>query len=238
MSSHSETEEVFLLATYGYIRVSSKEQNEARQVAALGGWDILPENLVMDKQSGKDFERPGWLELMDRLEQGDLLVVQSIDRLGRNYTEILEWWRMITKEIQADILVLDMPLLDTRAKDNDLTGTFVADLVLQILSYVAQTERENIRKRQAEGIAAAKARGVQFGPDRVPPPSRFVEAREAYRAGVPLRDAARMAGMKNTTFYRECQRVGPMEARRRGRPKKGCQWSDSINDRCQGGMEQ
>jgi len=193
--------------TYGYARVSSREQNEARQLAALGRWGIQMEDLIMDKQSGKDFERPGWVALIRRLQPGDLLVVQSIDRLGRNYTEILEQWRLITKEKRADILVLDMPMLDTRARDGDLTGTFVADLVLQILSYVAQTERENIRKRQAEGIAAAKARGVQFGPDRTPPPPTFRAAKTAYRSGrLTLREAAQLAGMKKTTFYRQCQR--------------------------------
>ena len=129
------------MATYGYIRVSSREQNEARQRAALGEWGITPEEMVIDRQSGKDFQRPGWRRLMKRLRPGDLLVVQSIDRLGRNYEEILEQWRWITKERRADVLVLDMPLLDTRAKGKDLTGTFIADLVLQILSYVAQTER-------------------------------------------------------------------------------------------------
>ena len=213
------------MVVYGYIRVSTKDQNEARQLNALGGWGIRPENLVRDKQSGKDFERPGWLDLMDRLDCGDLLVVQSIDRLGRNYTEILEWWRHITKERQADIVVLDMPLLDTRAKGEDLTGTFVADLVLQILSYVAQAERENIRKRQAEGIAAAKARGVQFGPGRDPVPPGFGPAQAAYRDGVlTLREAAQQAGMSNSSFYRACLRDGcPQNIRPRGRASKGGQ---------------
>ena len=137
---------------YGYVRVSSKDQNEARQLAALAAFDIQPQNLYMDKQSGKDFDRPKYKRLMRKLKPGDLLVVQSIDRLGRNYEEILEQWRVITKEKRADVLVLDMPLLDTRAQGRDLTGTFIADLVLQILSHVAQTEREMIRKRQAEGI--------------------------------------------------------------------------------------
>ena len=137
---------------YGYVRVSSKDQNEARQLAALAAFDIQPQNLYMDKQSGKDFDRPKYKRLMRKLKPGDILVVQSIDRLGRNYEEILEQWRVITKEKRADVLVLDMPLLDTRAQGRDLTGTFIADLVLQILSHVAQTEREMIRKRQAEGI--------------------------------------------------------------------------------------
>lgn len=145
---------------YGYARVSSKEQTEQRQIIALTEFGVSSKNIYMDKQSGKDFERPRYKRLIKRLRPGDLLVVQSIDRLGRNYSEILEQWRLITKEKRADILVLDMPLLDTRSQGRDLTGVFIADLVLQILSYVAQTEREMIRKRQAEGIAAAKARGV------------------------------------------------------------------------------
>lgn len=144
---------------YGYARVSSKEQTEQRQIIALTEFGVSSKNIYMDKQSGKDFERPRYKRLVKRLRPGDLLVVQSIDRLGRNYSEILEQWRLITKEKRADILVLDMPLLDTRSQGRDLTGVFIADLVLQILSYVAQTEREMIRKRQAEGIAAAKARG-------------------------------------------------------------------------------
>lgn len=148
---------------YGYARVSSKEQNEQRQMIALTAFGIAKKNIYMDKQSGKDFDRPRYKRLVKKLHPGDLLVIQSIDRLGRNYGEILEQWRVITKEKRVDIVVLDMPLLDTRARGQDLTGTFIADLVLQILSYVAQTEREMIRKRQAEGIAAAKARGVKFG---------------------------------------------------------------------------
>lgn len=142
---------------YGYARVSSKEQNEQRQMIALTAFGIAKKNIYMDKQSGKDFDRPRYKRLVKKLHPGDLLVIQSIDRLGRNYGEILEQWRVITKEKRVDIVVLDMPLLDTRARGQDLTGTFIADLVLQILSYVAQTEREMIRKRQAEGIAAAKA---------------------------------------------------------------------------------
>ncbi len=152
------------MAEYGYARVSTREQNEARQLAALKKWGIKKKRLIMDKQSGKDFCRPGWQSLMERLQPGDLVVVQSIDRLGRSYEDILEQWRAITREKGADLLVLDMPMLDTRAKGKDLTGKFISDMVLQVLSYVAQTERENIRRRQAEGIAAAKARGVRFGP--------------------------------------------------------------------------
>lgn len=192
---------------YAYVRVSTRDQKEARQLAALVEHNILPGNLVIEKQSGKDFDRPKWRRLMKRLRPGDLLIVKSIDRLGRDYGEILEEWRRITKDKEADILILDMPLLDTRAQGRDLTGTFIADLVLQILSYVAQTERENIRQRQAEGIAAAKASGVTFGPDRTPPPPGFVEARAGYEAGrLTVRQAARAAGMPPTTFFRQCQR--------------------------------
>lgn len=147
---------------YGYIRVSTKEQNEDRQRIALAEFPVPEENIFMDKLSGKDFNRPQYKKLMRKLRAGDSLVIKSIDRLGRNYEEILNQWRIITKEKKADIVVLDMPLLDTRQTGRDLTGTFVADLVLQILSYVAQTERENIKQRQKEGIAAAKLRGVQF----------------------------------------------------------------------------
>lgn len=193
---------------FGYVRVSTREQNEARQVAALYEYNISPGNLFMDKQSGKDFDRPAYKQLMKRLRPGDLMIVKSIDRLGRDYEEILEQWRIITKNKGADILILDMPLLDTRTHNRDLTGTFIADLVLQILSYVAQTERENTRQRQAEGIAAAKARGVTFGPDRMPPPSGFWKARSDYESGLlSIRQAAKAAGMNYSTFYRRCRQV-------------------------------
>ena len=148
---------------YGYVRVSSKDQCEDRQLLALQAFGVPPQAVFEDKLSGKDFDRPRYRALMRKLRPGDLLVVKSIDRLGRNYEEIQEQWRKITKEKKADVVVLDMPLLDTRKKEKDLTGTFIADLVLQILCYVAQVERENIRQRQAEGIAAARARGVSFG---------------------------------------------------------------------------
>lgn len=161
--------------TFGYIRVSSKDQNEARQLAALAEYHIPRSRLFIDKQSGKDFARPAYQKLLRRIKKSDVLFVKSIDRLGRNYDEILEQWRILTKKIGADVVILDMPLLDTRARGEDLTGTFIADLVLQILSYVAQTERENIRQRQAEGIAAAKARGVKFGREKKPLPNGFRE---------------------------------------------------------------
>ena len=147
---------------YGYMRVSTKEQNEDRQLIAMLEFGVKESHLFMDKQSGKDFNRPSYLKLLSTLRPGDVLVVKSIDRLGRDYEEIIEQWRIITKERQVAIVVLDMPLLDTRQKDRDLTGIFIADLVLQILSYVAQTEREFNRQRQSEGIAAAKAKGVMY----------------------------------------------------------------------------
>ena len=158
---------------YGYVRVSTKEQCEDRQLIALQEFSVPRENVYIDKLSGKDFNRPRYKRLMRKIRPGDTLVLKSIDRLGRNYEEILKQWRYITKEKRVDIVVLDMPLLDTRQTGQSLTGTFVADLVLQILSYVAQTERENIRQRQKEGIAAAKLRGVRFGRPRKEIPEMF-----------------------------------------------------------------
>ena len=158
--------------TYGYIRVSTREQNEARQLAAMREFGVLEENIVTEKLSGKNFNRPLYQRLVKGLGMEDVLVVKSIDRLGRYYVAILEQWAYTTKERKASIVVLDMPLLDTR-QARDLIGTLIADIVLQLLSYVAETERENIRQRQAEGIAAAKARGVRFGRERLTPPSGF-----------------------------------------------------------------
>ena len=152
---------------YGYVRVSAKDQNVERQIDAMHDAGLQDKRIFIEKQSGKDFDRPIYLRLLKKLRPGDVLFVKSIDRLGRNYNEILEQWRVITKEKEAAIVVLDMPLLDTRS-NRDLTGTLIADIVLQLLSYVAQTEREFIRQRQAEGIAAAKARGVRFGRERMP----------------------------------------------------------------------
>ena len=187
---------------YGYIRVSSKEQNINRQMDALLDFGIEKRNIFTDKQSGKDFERPAYKGLMKKLKKDDLLIIKSIDRLGRNYDEILEQWRIITKIKQADIFVMDFPLLDTRNSDNDLMGTFIADLVLQILSYVAQTEREFIRRRQAEGIASAKKRGVKFGRESAPLPDKFEEAKQYYKSGkMSVRKATEFCGMKNSTFY-------------------------------------
>lgn len=188
--------------TYGYIRVSTRDQHEDRQVIALSACGIQKKNLYMDKQSGKDFDRPAYKRLMKKLKQGDLLIIKSIDRLGRNYDEILEQWRIITKEIQAGIRVLDIPLLDTSNK-RDLTGTLIADIVLQLLSYVAQSERENIRQRQAEGIAAAKARGVKFGRPTAQMPDNFPEICLQWVNGqINSRSAARQSGVSQTTFLK------------------------------------
>ena len=186
---------------YGYIRVSTREQNEDRQRLALAALPVPEENIYMDKQSGKDFERPQYRRLVRRLRRDDLLYVKSIDRLGRNYSEILEQWRMLTKEKGVDIAVLDMPLLDTR-RGKDLMGTFLSDIVLQVLSFVAENERDNIRQRQAEGIAAAKARGVRFGRPPLPLPDNFHMLHQAWRGQkITLRQAARSCGMPTGTFY-------------------------------------
>lgn len=186
---------------YGYIRVSTREQNEDRQRLALAALPVPEENIYMDKQSGKDFERPQYRRLVRRLRRDDLLYVKSIDRLGRNYSEILERWRMLTKEKGVDIAVLDMPLLDTR-RGKDLMGTFLSDIVLQVLSFVAENERDNIRQRQAEGIAAAKARGVRFGRPPLPLPDNFHMLHQAWRGQkIALRQAARACGMPTGTFY-------------------------------------
>ena len=187
---------------YAYIRVSTKEQNIDRQLAALEPYHLPSKQIFCDYQSGKDFERPQYKRLIRKLKSGDLLIVKSIDRLGRNYDEILEQWKFITKKIGADILVLDMPLLDTRSQDGDLTGALIADLVLQILSFVAQNEREFIRKRQAEGIAAAKAKGVKFGRPPIPLPDNFYPVHKAWRAKkMTLKQAAAACGMPVGTFY-------------------------------------
>lgn len=189
--------------TFGYIRVSTKEQCEERQLIALRSFPVPDDKIFMDKLSGKDFNRPQYRKLIKKLRRGDILVIKSIDRLGRNYEEILNQWRIITKEKQADIVVLDMPLLDTRQTGKDLTGTFVADLVLQILSYVAQTERENIRQRQMEGIAAARMRGVQFGRPRKPVPENFCRVKEQWQnREITSRQAACELHIAQDTFLR------------------------------------
>lgn len=185
---------------YGYARVSTKEQNEERQLIALAAFGIQKRDIFVDKQSGKDFERTQYRRLIRKLKDGDTLVVKSIDRLGRNYEEILEQWRVITKEKRAAIVVLDMPLLDTR-QNRDLTGTLIADIVLQLLSYVAQTEREFIRQRQAEGIAAAKARGVRFGRPPMPRPEKFSLLRQQWERGeISARQAAKQLKIAHRTF--------------------------------------
>ena len=188
---------------YGYVRVSTKDQCEERQLIAMQEFGVPEKNIFMDKLSGKDFERPRYKRLLRKLRSGDVVVIKSIDRLGRNYGEIQDQWRLITKEKQADIVVLDMPLLDTRQKADDLTGTFIADLVLQILCYVAQMERENIRQRQAEGIAAAKARGVKFGREKMPIPETFYPLWEKFRQReVTARAAAQELGVVHSTFLK------------------------------------
>ena len=193
---------------YGYIRVSTKDQHEDRQMIAMQEFGVSEKHIYMDKLSGKDFDRPQYKRLLRRLKGGDTLVVKSIDRLGRDYSEIQNQWRIITKEKEANIVVLDMPLLDTRQKGRDLTGTFIADLVLQILSYVAQVERENIKQRQAEGIAAAKAKGVRFGREKMPIPEEFYALRTRYREGsITARAAARELGVAHSTFLKWNQSI-------------------------------
>ena len=187
---------------YGYARVSTREQNEARQLIALKDFGISDRCIFMDKQSGKDFNRPQYQKLIGRLKPDDVLVVKSIDRLGRNYEDILEQWRVITKEKQAAIVVLDMPLLDTR-QGRDLTGTLIADIVLQLLSYVAEQERSFIRQRQAEGIAAAKARGQRFGPPPKQRPEDFGEYVRRWKNGtLSAREASRQLQIAHSTFLK------------------------------------
>jgi DNA invertase Pin-like site-specific DNA recombinase len=190
------------MSIYGYVRVSTREQNEGRQIIAMKEFGVAAEHIVLDKQSGKDFDRPGYRRLMRKLKAGDTLVIKSIDRLGRNYEEILEQWRLLTKEKLASIVVLDMPLLDTR-QGRDLTGVLIADIVLQLLSYVAQTEREFNRQRQAEGIAAAKARGVHFGRNCKERGENYGSVMAAWKRGeLSDRAAARELGVAHGTFQR------------------------------------
>lgn len=185
---------------YGYIRVSTKEQNEDRQVIAMREFGIEEANMVIDKQSGKDFNRPGYKRLIKKLKPGDTLVIKSIDRLGRNYDEILEQWRLLTKEKKANIVVLDMPLLDTR-NGRDLTGTLISDIVLQLLSYVAQTEREFIKQRQREGIEVARANGVHLGRKAMDRPENYEAVKLAWMNGeISGRSAAKMLGISHTSF--------------------------------------
>ena len=190
------------MVTYGYVRVSSADQNEDRQMLSMSELQISAKNIFADKQSGKDFERPAYRALLKKVEPGDLIYIHSIDRLGRNYDEIQKQWRVITKERSVDIAVLDMPLLDTRL-NKDLMGTFIADLVLQILSFVAHSERDNIKKRQAEGIAAAQARGVHMGrPVKRPPENFGVLAKRWERGELKTSDFMKITGLTETTLYR------------------------------------
>ena len=187
---------------YGYVRVSSIDQNEDRQLVVMDENNVPAKNIYIDKQSGKDFERPQYKKLVKKLKQGDLLYILSIDRLGRNYEDIQKQWRILTKDIGIDICVIDMPLLDTR-NGKDLMGTFIADLVLQILSFVAQSERENIKKRQAQGIAAAKAKGVRFGRPETPLPENFDKIiRDWDKGKISTVEALQLCNMSESTFYR------------------------------------
>ena len=190
---------------YGYVRVSSQEQNEDRQLIAMAEAGVARVNIFIDKQSGKDFERPNYKRLMKKLRPGDTLIIKSIDRLGRNYEEIQNQWRIITKEKKVDIVVIDMPLLDTR-RDKNLLGTFISDLVLQLLSFISENERTTIRQRQAEGIAAAKKRGVRFGrPTKEAPPDFDEIIVKWQKKEMPLDEILRQYGMSESTFYRFCK---------------------------------
>jgi len=193
------------MTRYGYIRVSAKDQNPDRQLLAMQEQHIKQQNIYVDKMSGTSFVRPRYTRLLKRLKKGDVIVVKSIDRLGRNYEEILEQWRLITKDIGAEIEVIDMPLLNTNAYHSDLTGVFIADLVLQILAYVAETERAFIRQRQAEGIAVAKQKGVRFGCTKKELPQGFEQYYQLWvNEKISLRKAAEALHMNYSTFYRRC----------------------------------
>ena len=193
--------------TYGYIRVSSHDQNEDRQRIAMQESDIADTHIYMDKQSGKDFNRPNYQKLLRKLREGDILYILSIDRLGRNYEEIQNQWRILTKEKKVDIVVIDMPLLDTRREKN-LLGTFISDMVLQLLSFVAQNERENIRKRQAQGIAAAKMRGVKFGRPKTKMSLDFISDIERWeRKDISIRDITEKYQISERTFYRRLRDI-------------------------------
>lgn len=203
---------------YGYIRVSAKDQNPERQFLAMQEQQIKQKNIYLDKMSGKSFSRPQYLRMLKHVKEGDVIIVKSIDRLGRDYEEILEQWRIITKEIGADIQVIDMPLLNTNVSHGDLTGVFIADLVLQILAYVAETERSFIRQRQAEGIAAAKQRGIKFGCRKKDVPEEFEKYFTLWSEGkISLRKAADELAMNYSTFYRRC-----MEHKDRGIEEEIC----------------
>lgn len=191
---------------YAYIRVSSRDQNEDRQIIALKEFEVPRQNIFIDKQSGKDFERPAYKRMVKKMKKDDLLYIKSIDRLGRNYEEIQNQWRILTKEKGIDICVIDMPLLDSR-RGKDLVGTFLSDIVLQVLSFVAENERTNIRQRQAEGIAAAKEKGVKFGRPELPCPDNFQKVHYDWRKKkITLRQAAEACGMPIGTFYGKARR--------------------------------
>lgn len=193
---------------YAYIRVSSRDQNEDRQLIAMREVQVPEENIFIDKQSGKDFNRPQYKRMLRRIKPDDLIYIKSIDRLGRNYSEIQEQWKLITKDKRADLYVLDMPILDTR-REKSLLGTFISDLVLALLSYVAENERVNIKQRQAEGIAAAKARGVHFGRRPNPLPDNFYEVCQRWRMKkISVKEAAQECGMAQTTFFEKARKFG------------------------------
>ncbi|MBD5504233.1 MAG: recombinase family protein [Lachnospiraceae bacterium] len=194
---------------FGYIRVSSKDQNPDRQYAALASYHIPKKNIYVDRMSGKDFQRNAYQKMMKKVRRGDLIIIKSIDRLGRNYDDIMKEWRRITKEIGADFEVVDMPLLNTRSREDNLTGVFISDLVLQILAYVAETERAFIKSRQAEGIAVAKAKGVRFGCQKKEMPEKFEQYYLLWKQGrISTRQAAVELGMSHSTFYRRCKERG------------------------------
>lgn len=190
---------------YGYIRVSTREQNIERQLISLQEAGVNEKNIYIDKQSGRNFQRPAYVKMMSLIQEGDLIIVKSIDRLGRNYQEIMEQWSIITKEKKADIRILDMPLLDT-TKTKDLLGTFISDVVLQLLSFVAENERDNIRQRQAEGIAAAKARGVRFGKPVIPMPENFPELYRQWESNnLTINELASLCKMGRSTMYKRIE---------------------------------
>ncbi len=192
---------------YGYARVSSREQNEDRQLIALKNVQVLPENIFVDKQSGKDFDRPKYKALIDQLKENDLVYIKSIDRLGRNYSDIIEQWKIITKDKAADLVIIDMPILDTRT-GKDLMGTFLSDIVLALLSYVSENERINIHQRQEEGIAAAKQRGVRFGSPVKKPPMNFQNLVNQWKAHkLTVSEIAKICGMSESTFYRRLREL-------------------------------
>lgn len=203
------------MADYSYIRVSTKEQLEDRQLLAIDELNIPKDNIVIEKQSGKDFNRPEYLKLVEKLNAGDVLYIKSIDRLGRNYEEIINQWRTLTKERDIDIVVLDMPLLDTRNNECGLTGKLISDIVLQLLSYVAQTERDYIRQRQAEGVIAARAKGVKFGRPIKTPPENFAALVKLWERGeLKFEDLLAKTGLKEATFYRRLREYRVMKKKK------------------------